>query len=185
MSDYDEAFYEAEDQVAAESAAHTLPQLLDLHHIQTVIDVGCGTGAWAWTAQQHGRSVVGVDHGVPPQIRRPITWIDCDLTNGYPCTGFDLAICLEVAEHLPAESADPLVNGLARARMILFSAATPGQPGVNHINCQDHTYWHERFLTHGFQWEHVGPQLPEQVADFYRRNMFLYFRSEPSAVQRH
>lgn len=175
---YDAAFYLAEDDTAYRSAQLTLPPILTAHNIQNVIDIGCGTGAWAHVAQQHGANAVGVDHGVPPDLRRPIIYVDCDLTNGYPCTGFDLAICLEVAEHLPVESAEPLVNGLARARRVLFSAATPGQPGVNHINCQPHDYWHEKFLTYGFQWEHVGPTLPEQVEDFYRRNMFIYERTQ-------
>jgi SAM-dependent methyltransferase len=175
---YDSDFYQLEDAVAAESAAITLPPLFDRYPtIQSVIDVGCGTGAWAWTAQQHHKIAVGVDHQVPAELRRPITYVDCDLTNGYPCSGFDLAICLEVAEHLPETSSDALVNGLARARIVLFSAATPGQPGVGHVNCQPHDYWHDRFLTYGFQWEHIGATWPEDVADFYRRNAYLYERT--------
>jgi SAM-dependent methyltransferase len=175
---YTPDFYTTEDEIAAASAALTLPPLFARYpSILSVIDVGCGTGAWAHTAQQHHRIAVGVDHHVPVELRRPITYVDCDLSNGYPCTGFDLAICLEVAEHLPAETAPALVNGLARARIILFSAATPGQPGVGHVNCQPHEYWHDQFLTYGFQWEHHGPTLPVEVADFYRRNMFIYERT--------
>lgn len=175
---YDEAFYADEDAVAATSAALTLPIIFDRLHVQTVIDVGCGTGAWAHTAQELGRAAVGVDHGVPISLRRPIVYVDCDLTDGYPCTGFDLAICLEVAEHLPESAAVPLVNGLTRAGAVLFSAATPGQPGVGHIHCEPHDYWHDLFLTRMFQYEHVGPSLPDAVADFYRRNMFLYTKVE-------
>ena len=171
---YDADFYALEDEVAATSAELTLPEILTEFYINTVIDIGCGTGAWAWTAQQMGATAIGVDHHVPEHLRRPVTHIDCDLTNGYPCAGFDLAICLEVAEHLPESSAVPLVNGLVQARVVLFSAATPGQQGVGHINCQPHDYWHTLFLTHGFDWEHVGPTLPDAVADFYRRNMYLY-----------
>jgi SAM-dependent methyltransferase len=175
---YDAQFYADEDEAAHRSATIVLPIIFDQHpNIHTVIDVGCGTGAWAYIAQTLGRNAVGVDQDVPPDLRRPIVYINCDLRHGYPCTGFDLAICLEVAEHLPAEAAVPLVNGLARAGIILFSAATPGQQGVGHINCQPHEYWHDLFLTRGFQWEHVGPTLPDEVEDFYRRNMFIYTRS--------
>lgn len=177
---YDIDFYREETRVAAESAVATLPIIFSLlPTTRTVIDIGCGTGAWIREAQRLGRAGIGVDHQIPDALRViPLkSYLDVDLTYGYPCSGFDLAICLEVAEHLPPESAVPLVNGLARAQAVLFSAATPGQPGVGHINCQPHDYWHGLFLTHGLQPTHVGPTLPEEVADFYRRNMFLYTRS--------
>lgn len=175
---YDAAFYLEETVVARDSATATLPIVFDAIPVHTVIDVGCGTGAWAYTAQRMGRPAIGVDMGVPRDMLLVETYIDCDLANGYPCTGFDLAICLEVAEHLPAETAFPLVAGLARARAVLFSGATPGQPGVGHINCQPHDYWHELFLSYGLAPDHIGPTLPLVVADFYRRNMFLYTRSQ-------
>ena len=179
VSLYDASFYEDETTVARESAEATLPIIFSLIPVHTVIDIGCGTGAWVAETQKLGCVAIGVDHHVPIEMLTiPInTYIDCDLTNGWPCGGYDLAICLEVAEHLPEESAIPLINGLTRATSVLFSAATPGQQGVGHINCQPHTYWHDLFLTHGFQWDHIGPTLPETVASFYRRNIYLYTRS--------
>jgi SAM-dependent methyltransferase len=172
---YDPDFYVAEDEAAHRSAQIVLPLIFAAHpSIHTVIDVGCGTGAWAYIAQTLGRNAVGVDQDVPPDLRRPVVYVNCDLTNGYPCSGFDLAICLEVAEHLPDTAAGPLVNGLARAQRILFSAATPGQQGVGHINCQPHDYWHGLFNEHGFTPSHVGPDFPPDVEDFYRRNCFMY-----------
>lgn len=176
---YDEPFYEVETEVALRSAAAALPVILPGLHVSTVIDVGCGTGAWAWTAHQLGYPAVGVDHGVPAHLRLPdITYVDCDLSGGYPCSGFDLAICLEVAEHLEEPSAVPLVNGLARAKTVLFSAATPGQPGLHHVNCQPHDYWHGLFAEHGLHPTHIGPDLPPVVEDFYRRNTFIYERNQ-------
>src|SRR5262249_60644531 len=48
---------------------------------------------------------------------------------------FDLVVCLEVAEHLPTDSAANLLTNLCNAGdVVLFSAAIPGQGGVNHIN---------------------------------------------------
>jgi hypothetical protein len=175
---YDADFYLTETLVARDSAEATLPLVFDMIPVHTVIDVGCGTGAWAYTAQKMGRPSLGVDTHVPRDMLLVDTYIDCDLSQGYPCGGFDLAICLEVAEHLPDTSAFPLVAGLSRARAVLFSAATPGQPGVGHINCQPHEYWHGLFLSYGLAPEHLGPRVPEVVADFYRRNMFLYTRSQ-------
>lgn len=48
---------------------------------------------------------------------------------------FDLVLCLEVAEHLPASAADTLVRSLTGlGNVIAFSAAIPFQGGANHVN---------------------------------------------------
>lgn len=173
---YDEEFFIQEALVAARSAAIVLPVVFDmLGPTFSVIDIGCGTGAWADQAARLGMIVKGVDGHVPEHLTC-IPVAEADLSYGYPCDGFDLAICLEVAEHLPPESAEPLIEGLAQARAVLFSAATPGQPGVDHINCKPHDYWHLLFERHGLYPTHIGPQFAEPVADFYRRNAFLYRR---------
>jgi SAM-dependent methyltransferase len=174
---YSDAFYEEETRVALESARIVLPLVLR-DDDEWVIDVGCGTGGWAKAAHELGRHVVGVDWEVPEALRLIETFLNKDLVGGYRCDGYDLAICLEVAEHLPEESAEPLVAGLAKAGRVLFSAATPGQPGVDHIHCQPHEYWHDLFAQHGMTPDHVGPTWPEEVADFYRRNAFIYERNQ-------
>ena len=48
---------------------------------------------------------------------------------------FDLAMSMEVAEHLVPESSANFVRSLTRlSDIVLFSAAVPGQGGTNHIN---------------------------------------------------
>lgn len=173
---YDIDFYTQETKIARASAEIVLPVVFDmLDNPLRVIDIGCGTGAWASVANDHGCIIRAVDYDIPPNLAQvPIT--DYDLTDGYPCHGWDLAICLEVAEHLPEASGPLLIDGLAQATSVLFSAATPGQPGINHINCKPHDYWHLLFERHGLYPIHIGQQFSEPVADFYRRNMFLYRR---------
>jgi hypothetical protein len=52
---------------------------------------------------------------------------------------FDLAICVEVAEHLRPEHGPSLVDDLCRlSEAVLFGAALPHQPGKGHINCRPH-----------------------------------------------
>jgi len=64
---------------------------------------------------------------------------------------YDLAICLEVAEHLPASSAGTFVDSIAQASdLILFSAAIPNQGGTHHINEQWQDYWVALFGQRGF-----------------------------------
>lgn len=171
---YDAAFYEAETKIAVESARFVLPGIV--REGNTVIDIGCGTGGWASVAAELGCIIRAVDHGVPEHLQI-VPVHDHDLTNGYDCTGWDLAICLEVAEHLPETAEQPLISGLAGATRVLFSAATPGQPGINHINCRPHSHWHDRFAIYGLYPTHIGPRYGPPVADFYQRNMFLYERT--------
>lgn len=64
---------------------------------------------------------------------------------------YDLAMSLEVAEHLPAESADLFVESLTKASdFILFSAAIPFAGGTNHINEQWPDYWNSLFNKYGY-----------------------------------
>lgn len=174
---YSPEFYEEEAKVAQESALIVAPWVkehIDLDYFGRIIDIGCGTGEWAYAFADYENTVLGIDLYAPRTV--PIPRLSIDISQGINCTGWDLAICLEVAEHLPSESAEPLVAGLAQAGTVLFSAATPGQPGVGHINCQPHDYWHGLFAAHGMVPEFIGDKFTEPVADFYRRNMFLYRR---------
>lgn len=170
---YDEAFYIEEGRVARESAGPVADWYMTTYPTtRTVIDVGCGTGEWAYAFHQRGCWVMGVDYYSPPELH-VVGVLPVDLIFGYPCRGYDLAICLEVAEHLHESSADRLVFGLTEANQVLFSAATPGQPGVDHVNCKPHEYWHDLFAQYDMTPTHIGPQFP-QIADFYQRNMYLY-----------
>lgn len=175
---YDESFYELEGKVARAAAEVVIPWLVDEYPIHTAIDIGSGTGEWAFICRVYGMIVWTVDHLVPEDLLiSPGLHIDQDLNESWQWHRTDLAICLEVAEHLEPSVAGNLVTNLARADYILFSAATPGQPGVGHINCRPHEYWHELFALEGFEPRHIGPTFDEPVADFYRRNLYLYERS--------
>ena len=173
---YTDDFYTTETTVAYESAQVVLPVVLAKTAAKTVVDVGCGTGAWAAVAAELGCTVRGVDFGVPAHLQL-IPIVEHDLNHvAYPCKGFDLAICLETAEHLDPEAGPYLIRGLSEARSVLFSAATPGQPGVGHVNCRPHAYWHAIFARYGLTPAHIGADFGPPVADFYCRNLFLYTR---------
>lgn len=172
---YDESFYIEEGRVARQSAKPVADWYMTTYpDTRTVIDIGCGTGEWAYAFHERGCWVMGVDKYVPPELH-VVGILPIDLGYGYDCRGYDLAICLEVAEHLPHYCAEELVRGLYQAERVLFSAATPGQPGVGHVHCQPHDYWHRHFANAGYMPTHIGPQFP-QIADFYQRNMFIYTR---------
>ncbi|HUC38088.1 MAG TPA: hypothetical protein VMR97_13320 [Acidimicrobiales bacterium] len=64
---------------------------------------------------------------------------------------YDLALCFEIAEHLPASRAESFVADLSRlAPIVAFSAAIPGQGGTGHLNEQWPEYWERLFSRVGY-----------------------------------
>jgi len=91
---------------------------------------------------------------------------------------FDLAVSLEVGEHLPESAAKTFVESLTRlAPVVLFSAAIPGQGGTSHVNEQWPEYWSRLFANHGFDpADVVRPRIwgDERVEFWYAQNVILY-----------
>ena len=136
------------------SARRIVPYVAGLVAPTSVIDVGCGDGAWLAAFLEAGvEDVLGIDRPrgetdrllVPPHrfaARDLATSVGVDRT-------FDLAICLEVAEHLPVTRAASFVAELARlAPVVLFSAAIPFQQGEGHVNEQWPMFWADLFARH-------------------------------------
>jgi hypothetical protein len=180
---YSPAFFDREGTGMIASAEVIVPFVMKLVDPQSVLDVGCGRGAWLQVFERQGiRTIQGVDG---PHVRRDQLlirselFIAMDLRNPTPIDGrFDLAVCLEVAEHLPASAAPQLVKMLATAApVILFSAAIPGQGGTAHINEQWPWYWRQLFASHGYQLiDPIRPTilLDKRVAPWYRQNVVMY-----------
>jgi SAM-dependent methyltransferase len=74
---------------------------------------------------------------------------------------FDLAICLEVAEHLPSWHAGKLMAIVSASRRLVFSAAHPSQGGRLHVNERPASYWIARLSA-------LGMRLAPDDADFRR-----------------
>lgn len=133
--------------------------------------------------------ILGVDGPWVPRDQLAIPesqFFEHDLTR--PLTldrRFDIALCLETAEHLPAEAAEPLVRTLTEAApVVLFSAAIPEQRGEGHINLQWPQYWIELFAARGYRCSTVLRERlwnAEAVEVWYRQNL-LCFAAE-SAVR--
>ena len=182
---YDAAFYTREEEVALRSARHVMPYVLALTGARSVIDIGCGTGGWLSVAKEHGATVCGMDSYTGQHLLGEDEFIQCDIANGVNCKNFDLALCLEVGEHLVEGCAKSLVAGLCEAPYVLFSAGHPGQGGVHHVNEQWGTWWADLFADHGYagtnavKWQFWNNR---EVADFYRENMLLFAPSFPGDV---
>jgi SAM-dependent methyltransferase len=156
----------------------------------SVVDVGCGVGTFLHTFKEAGATRV---HGLEG------TWLDPrhlvidrdemtphDLEDKLPEIGvFDLAICLEVAEHLTPKRADQFINELCQlAPAVLFSAAIPFQGGVGHFNEQWPSWWAERFMANGYQpFDCIRREIwsDEAIGTWYRQNTILYLQEDHPA----
>lgn len=188
MSDvYSEAFFEAQQTGSAQSADVVVPLFLALFPVRSVVDVGCGVGGWlARFAAAGVEDHLGVDGAyVPRHLLRvdQSRFREADLTQSLTFgRRFEAAVCLEVAEHLPAAAGEVLVRTLTDAApVILFSAAVPFQGGTDHLNEQWPSYWAERFAAQGFvAVDAIRPaiQWDRRVEFWYRQNTLVFCRPE-------
>ena len=184
---YNAAFFEYVTDESLQSARVMLPWVLERTKAKSVIDVGCGSGAWASVAKAHGCTVRGTDNFVPEDhlLIDPAEFSRQDLTRSFDCEGYDLAICLEVGEHLPVSVSQGLVAGLCSAKAVFFGAAVPGQGGVDHITERWQSYWAALFADHGYtgdcrvRWQFWDDK---RVAVYYRQNVAIYTPGSGSGV---
>jgi hypothetical protein len=97
------------------------------------------------------------------------------------CRRFDLAMSLEVAEHLSTGAAKQFVETLTQhSDIVLFGAAFPGQGGQNHINEAWCNYWAYMFADLGYKrYDLIRPQITGMldIPPWYRFNTFFYANS--------
>jgi SAM-dependent methyltransferase len=183
MNAYSKDFYDAQADGSLYAAGVIVPLLLKHYRPQTVLDVGCGMGAWLKVFRDHGVSdFIGLDGPYIDQSKLfvPVDHFEaCDLTA--PQTlgrNFDLVCCLEVAEHLSPSAGPALIDYLVdHAPVVLFSAAIPGQPGTNHINCQWQSYWARLFGQRGYSaYDFIRPVIYQRpdIDFWYRQNIVVY-----------
>jgi SAM-dependent methyltransferase len=183
---YNKSFYDETLLTSMRSANTIVPLVLQITEAQSVVDLGCGTGSWLACFHDNGvTDVCGVDNNSIENANLQIPHskvLKHDLTKSFELNKtFDLATCLEVAEHLPAACAEQIVKNLTKlAPMVLFSAAIPHQGGTNHINEQWPEYWAEIFAKHGFvPLDCIREKIwdDDNVAYWYAQNLILYVSS--------
>lgn len=167
--------------LAEQAAARIVPALTAMFQPRTAIDVGCGTGAFTAALLGAGVDTFGADG---PELRpyllfNPDHFIAADLAGTFELPSrFDLVLSLEVAEHLPARTADTFVRTLiGLGDLVVFSAASPHQSGPGHVNLQWPGYWAGIFQAYGYACaDALRPVLwnDGEVAWYYRQNMLVF-----------
>lgn len=189
---YDRHFFDHVAAGAARSASVVIGALGAVMRPARVVDVGCGEGAWTAViaAEPWVERAVGVDGDYVDRAHLRIPDEDfrvADLSRPFDLgERFDLAVSLEVGEHLPPGSSQDFVASLvAHADAVLFSAAVPGQGGASHVNERPLDAWRADFAAHGYSaYDPVRPAIAgdARVEPWYRYNVLLYVREGTEAA---
>ena len=180
---YDRRFFDRQSDGSTQSARELVPKIVRLFPtISSVVDIGCGVGAWLAEFESHGISdVLGVD-GFSPDDKLRIaaskfhrTDLEAPISVG---RRFDLALSMEVGEHLSKARANSFVADLcALSDCIVFSAAIPGQGGTAHVNERRHSYWAAQFSARGYDcYDGLRRQIwrNDKIEWWYRQNVLLF-----------
>ena len=180
---YDDTFFDWVDHTATRSARAVLPLINQLARPQSVVDVGCGRGAWLGVWASLGlEDIKGLDGDYVDRTKLAITpsaFEAVDLTSLWPVSRrFDLAQSLEVAEHLAPAVGPQFVQQLcALSDVVMFSAAQPGQGGEMHYNERRPSYWAGLFAAQGYAaFDCLRPAIrtDKSVDPWYRFNTVVY-----------
>jgi hypothetical protein len=178
---------------SVKQADYILKYVLRLVNVKTAFDVGCGIGRWVKALHDNGVEDVECLDGewFNPKLLSKYVNLNCfhvhSLNDGVYRTSrkYDLALCLEVAEHVKPQNADNVVETLTNmSDVILWSAAIPKQGGDGHVNEQWPSYWQNKFKERGYEFlDVIRPYIwtKEDIFEWYRQNIFLVVKKEQKA----
>jgi len=186
MTIYNKEFYEKRHSRTIYAANTILHNIRNFINFESVVDFGCGVGTWLYSAEKLGASETLGFEG---------KWLDTSL---YKASGtikllnlsedinlkhrYDLAISLEVAEHLNESHSESFVNTLCNASdNVLFSAAIRGQGGKGHLNEKMQSYWVELFKKNGYECNDIiRPNIwnDTKIDFWYKQNTFLFTKNK-------
>jgi SAM-dependent methyltransferase len=182
---YDRSFFLEQRDESRRAAREVIPVLFAMFRPTSVIDVGCGVGTWLTVFNELGvDDFQGVDgtHVDRSLLEIPDSRFHAvDLNSDFAPTfqrRFELAMSLEVAEHLEPSSSKRFVQSLTSlSDVVLFSAAIPAQGGTGHINEQWLEFWAILFREAGYvPVDCLRPIIwnNDQIVWWYRQNMIVF-----------
>lgn len=172
------------------SAIAMLGALNEAISFESVIDIGAGVGAWSRAAIELNKSVLSIDGSWVKNIPAKFEELNYSYQNlNESITSnhiYDLAICLEVAEHLSPSRSLSLVSDLCSlAPIVMFGAALPRQGGAGHINCRPHSFWINLFEKNDYKvYDFFRPRFwyDGKVGPWYAQNTYLFVKNEIASV---
>jgi len=122
---------------------------------ETVLDAGCAMGFLVEALRQRNVQAWGIDiseyaiRNVHPDFQ-PYCQVG-SIIEPFPHPRYDLIVCIEVLEHLPAEQAEKAIANLCQhSDDILFSSTPFDYKEATHFNVRPPEFWAEGFARNGF-----------------------------------
>ena len=130
----------------------------------SMLDIGCGLGETVFFSRRLGVDCWGVDQIVDKSwnkdwffhhnLQDPFSLAQ----QGLPSV-VDLVLCWEVAEHIPGDKThifmDTCANHLKNGEnsFLVFTAAHPGQGGIEHTTERSSQFWRDQFHERGLKYQ--------------------------------
>lgn len=187
---YDADYYRDIDESTGQSAPLMVACVVRDLHPRTLLDVGCGTGAMLAEFRRLGVDVRGLEYSEAALRICRSRGLHVERFNlerdhvDRPGVAYDVVLSTEVAEHLPESIADRYVDALvSQSGTVVFTAATPGQGGRDHVNEQPHEYWVAKFSTRGYRMDESlthrwRDEWKERVSPWFSQNVMVFRRAE-------
>jgi SAM-dependent methyltransferase len=184
---YDKRYNDFLDAAGRDSAPAMAATIERMFNPKSVIDVGCGAGTLLAQLKQDGLEVKGLEYSDAGIVRcreKGVAVEKFDLESEGTIQGiWDLTVSFEVAEHLPESLAENYTRVISQfSPVVMMSAATVGQGGLDHVNEQPHEYWIEKMQRRGFEYDRQSShQVREEwagkgVAYWYVNNTMIFKR---------
>ncbi|MFC1753745.1 methyltransferase domain-containing protein [Thermoproteota archaeon] len=188
---YNGSFFDKNLKMNMPIASRMVNVLVSHFNPKSVVDVGCGNAEFLSCFQKKGVEVKGYE-GSAHAIARCV--IDKRLVEKFDLRNhidsnrtYDLAMCLEVAEHIEKIFSAKLVENLVGlSSIVVFTAAPPGQGGHFHINEQPREFWFNLFRSKGFEFdagmtEKIKNDFKEKdVLWWYSANLMIFIKRNSS-----
>lgn len=165
----------------------------EIYQPKTVVEFGCGPGHLSRELAKIGVQVTAVDgYSQPDFAELSVEFHSLNLNDPtaiahlFTNKSFDLALSLEVAEHLEPEVSPTIANWLTKiAPVVIFSAGVPGQEAHGHINLRPRDYWHSLFTQANFiAADRIREKLRlhPSIAHWYRLNILDYVHIDHAQI---
>lgn len=151
---YGEKFFAKRNSLQWRAEIFCIP-ILEILQPRSVIDVGCAIGDFVKWFYDKGLDAWGIEGSTAARKYSmiPERMFYLDMRKPHPMSlPFDLAISIEVAEHIEPEYAKIYAKNLiGLSKRLLLTIAGPGEKGHSHVNLQPQIYWDNLFASLDYQ----------------------------------